>query len=74
MFNGKGFGIIKYELLVFNRWGEMLDKISDLSGGWDGRKFGEGEISQTDVYVWEVRLTDVFNKPHRFIGSVTLLK
>jgi gliding motility-associated-like protein len=42
---------------------------------WDGKVLGgNGEIVQEDVYVWKVRLTDIFDKQHKYIGSVTVVK
>ncbi len=39
----------------------------DLSGG-------SGNAVLEDVYVWKVKLTDVFDKPHSYVGSVTVVK
>jgi gliding motility-associated-like protein len=73
-FYGKGIGIIKYELLIFDRWGNEIFKGDDLNKMWDGRANGGSEIAQQDVYVWKVNLTDVFDKKHNYIGTVTLVK
>jgi len=32
------------------------------------------EVAQQDVYVWKVKLKDVFGKYHKYIGTVTLVK
>jgi gliding motility-associated-like protein len=73
-FYGQGIGIIKYELLIFDRWGNEIFKANDLNEKWDGRANGGSEIAQQDVYVWKVRLTDVFEKKHAYIGTVTIVK
>ena len=39
----------------------------DMSGGSDN-------LVQEDVYVWKVKLTDVFDKVHTYIGRVSVVK
>ncbi|MFL5763373.1 MAG: PKD domain-containing protein [Bacteroidia bacterium] len=73
-FYGQGIGIIKYDLMIFDRWGNLIFEGNDLNKMWDGKANGGDEIAQQDVYVWKVHLTDVFQKKHSYIGTVTLVK
>ena len=84
-FNGKGVGIIKYHLMIFDRWGNFIWETHSLNEDWDGSAntvadadtFGiamNKDISQQDTYVWKVDLTDIFNKTHHYIGIVSLVK
>lgn len=73
-FNGKGENISEYQLMIFNRWGNLLFESSSLSNGWDGRVNNGLEIAQQDVYVYKVVFRDVLNKRHEYIGSVTLVR
>jgi hypothetical protein len=41
---------------------------------WDGKANHGSDQAQQDVYVWKVKLTDVFSKKHNYIGTVTLVK
>ncbi len=68
----KGFGITKYELRVFNRWGEELMMTNDFGHGWDGMY--KGKLSKEDTYIWKINLTNVFGKSHELSGNVTLIK
>ncbi|MFM2206246.1 MAG: hypothetical protein RL213_221 [Bacteroidota bacterium] len=86
-FYGKGIGIKEYEMWIFDRWGLEIFHCEqngsnvpwDYHGQegmssncrWDGRV--EGRPVQQDVYVWKVRLTDVFGVRHDYIGRVTAL-
>jgi gliding motility-associated-like protein len=72
-FFGKGKGIIQYELMIFDRWGNFIFYADDINKGWDGKANGGAAIAQQDTYVWKVNLTDIFNKKHSFIGTVVLL-
>ncbi|HRG00955.1 MAG TPA: PKD domain-containing protein [Bacteroidia bacterium] len=74
IFTGMGVGIEKYEMWVFDRWGEKIFYTDDIHKGWNGKKLGHDNVVQQDVYIWKVKLTDVFNKKHEYIGHVTLLK
>jgi gliding motility-associated-like protein len=74
LFTGAGIGIEKYEMWVFDRWGEKIYYTDDIHKGWDGRRQGKSDVVQQDVYVWKVKLKDVFEKNHEYIGHVTLLK
>jgi len=75
-FNGKGVGIVEYDIWIFDRWGNMIfhtDQI-DPYDAWDGRANYGKEVAQQDVYVWKVKLTDIFGRKHKYIGTVTLVK
>ena len=43
---------------------------------WDGtvQKGKTNEVVKTDVYVWKVQLTDIFDKTHDYIGHVNVIK
>ncbi|HSH66596.1 MAG TPA: PKD domain-containing protein, partial [Bacteroidia bacterium] len=73
-FFGKGVGIVEYHLWIFDRWGNMVFNTRDINTGWDGRANNGVDIAQQDVFVWKVKLKDVFNKWHDYIGTVTLVK
>lgn len=73
-FNGTGVGISVYDLWIYDRWGNMIFHSEDLNHHWDGRVKNGSEIAQQDVYVWKVKLTDVFEKVHDYMGTVTLVK
>lgn len=73
-FFGQGIGIVDYDLFIFDRWGNQIFHGDDLYDMWDGRANGGDDVAQQDVYVWKVKLTDVFGKKHNYIGTVTLVK
>ena len=73
-FFGSGIGIVKYNLSIFDRWGDMVFQGKELNAKWDGKANSGGNTAQSDVYIWKVEITDVFNKKHSYIGTVTLVK
>ncbi len=74
LFSGFGIGIDKYDMWVFDRWGEMIYYTNDIAKGWDGKRIGKSDEVQQDVYTWKVKVRDIFGKNHDYIGHVTLLK
>ena len=42
--------VSKFELMVYNRWGEVVFQTTDPLKGWDGRI--QGSDVQSDVYIW----------------------
>jgi gliding motility-associated-like protein len=65
-------GVTEYNLMIFNRWGELIFQTNDVNVGWDGTF--NGKPCQQDAYVWkaDVKFFDgrVFNKT----GSITLMR
>ncbi|NII29782.1 gliding motility-associated C-terminal domain-containing protein [Pseudoflavitalea sp. X16] len=42
--------VVKYQLLIFNRWGQIIFQSSDWNAGWDGNLAGQPQ--NTGAYVW----------------------
>lgn len=74
-FVGQGIGIAKYEMWIFDRWGNLIFTSTDLTQAWDGTVQGKGgDLCQIDTYVWKVAIVDVFDKKHKFVGHVSLIR
>jgi gliding motility-associated-like protein len=73
-FNGKGIFITEYEMWIFDRWGNLIFYTDDLDKGWDGHARQGKDVAQEDVYVYMVKLKDIFDKEHKYRGHVTLIK
>lgn len=75
VFQPKGYGIDKYQLSVFDRWGEKLFYSEEFELGWKGTYEGRGNtICENGVYTWMIILIDVFGKKHELKGHVNLLR
>jgi gliding motility-associated-like protein len=74
VFKAKGANITEYNLMIFDRWGNLIFESSDLSDGWDGRVNHGLEIAPLGVYVYKVSYRDGANRKREQIGSVTLLQ
>ena len=68
-----GFDPFDYELLIFNRWGEILFESHNAAVGWDGT-YG-GELCQSGTYIWRIEFkTSTTDERKLITGHVNLLK
>lgn len=73
-FSAKGMGIVAFDMLIFNRWGNEVFHTNNMANGWDGTGFDTNAIAQNDVYVYKIVATDAQHVNHQYVGKVTLLK
>lgn len=69
----EGIDIYDFELLIFDRWGEVLWESHDIEVGWDGMYAGKPLPAGT--YSWVVRTKDVLNDAkYTYTGHVNILR
>lgn len=73
-FSGKGIFIKKYELKIFDRWGNMIFFSDDMNKVWDGTANHGSEIAQEDVYIYSFVIEDYKKGKHAYKGIVTLVR
>lgn len=62
-----------YEILIFNRWGELIWESHDINVGWDGTYNGK-RVPQGS-YSWVAKVKSSYNDDKKtFSGSITILK
>lgn len=72
VFLAKGVGVVKFNLNVYNRWGELLFQSNDMAKGWDGSF--RGQECKADVYAWKLKATDAKGRSRDLEGHVTLYR
>lgn len=72
VFYAKISGVTKYELNIFNKWGELLFVSTDVNIGWDG--YYKGELCKQDAYVWKVTAEFADGKTLVQTGDLLLLR
>ncbi len=65
-------GVTEYNLMIFNRWGELIFQSHDILTGWDG--YFNGKLCQQDAYVWKAEVKFFDGRKYNKAGSVTLLR
>jgi gliding motility-associated-like protein len=78
IFQPKGFGVVKYELNIFDRWGEKVFSTTEFEKGWDGTMQSKKDVKygiiEDGTYSWLINATSVFGKSHELKGHVVLMK
>lgn len=72
LFFSLGRDIESVEMMIFNRWGELLFSTQDKHDGWDGTY--KGKLCPLGVYVWKIRYRETSGREGNLIGHVTLLR
>ncbi|MCP9751563.1 gliding motility-associated C-terminal domain-containing protein, partial [Ferruginibacter sp. HRS2-29] len=60
------------EFSIFNQWGEMIFRTSNINGGWDGT--AKGKLQPGTVYIYVLKAVMLDNSIINKKGSVTLLR
>ncbi len=64
--------IEEYELMIFNRWGELIFHTGDITESWDGKV--NGKNVPEGIYVMKVKITDESGTVTRKEGSITVVR
>ncbi len=68
-----GFDPFDYNLLVFNRWGEVIFESNNALIGWDGTH--NGNLVQDGTYVWKIEFKETMSdERHIDVGHVNMLR
>ena len=69
----EGFDVYNYNLLIFNRWGEIIFESNNAKHGWDGT-YG-GQLCPSGTYVWQIRYKENGKDRHQEIrGHFNLMR
>jgi len=71
---GVFFGIRRYKMSIWNRWGERVFDTTDFAEGWNGFKDNGGQICPPGVYAYILEYLDGFDKLIKLKGHVTLIR
>jgi gliding motility-associated-like protein len=63
-----------FQMMVFDRWGNLIWQTNSWGDGWDGKANGGKNIAQEDVYVWKIICLDLEGKRYNLIGHVSLIR
>jgi gliding motility-associated-like protein len=65
--------ISEFELMIFNRWGELIFKTTDKTKGWDGKLKGASLSTGTFVYLLKYK-DNTSGKSESLKGTVVLIR
>jgi gliding motility-associated-like protein len=74
-FKAEGDGFVKFEMMIFDRWGQLIFESNDINKGWNGKAKGGSDIAQIDSYIYVVNVRAINDKhDYTYRGVVTLIK
>jgi len=73
--HGVGLDLNNFELMIYDRWGELIFKSDKLDQEWDGTIKGTENFAPNDVYIWKAFYTPYnYTEPIPLIGHVTVVR
>jgi gliding motility-associated-like protein len=70
-----GFDPFNFQMLIFDRWGELVFESYDAKVGWDGTYGLNGTKAPDGTYTWKISFKSLFNDKRKLVvGHVTLLR
>ena len=69
-FGPKGLFIKNYNMIVYDRWGEIVYQ-TNTSGKWDGRR--NGNVVPEGIYMYVINIESHNNKTLRYTGNVMIM-
>jgi gliding motility-associated-like protein len=64
--------VTKFQMFIFNRWGQLLFESSNPESGWDG--YYKGQLCQQDVYIYKISVEYDDGKEFTRTGDINLLR
>lgn len=74
IFSPVGIFVDKFEMRIYDRWGNLIFYSNDLNKGWDGKVNNRTEISQQEAYVYVIKATDIKKRKHYYRGTITVIR
>jgi gliding motility-associated-like protein len=66
-------GVAEFDMIIFNRWGEILFKSTQAQNGWNG-KDKDGNFHLPGNYLYYINIIDVEGVRYEYSGNVLLLR
>ncbi len=74
VFRPIGIFVGKFEMKIYDRWGNFVFYSDDFNKGWDGTVNNGIGITQQDIYVYVIKATDIKKKKHYYRGTITVVR
>ena len=64
----------RYDLQIYNRWGELVFGTDQVTQGWNGMVDNSGNIAQDGVYTWKMSFKWYDQRTYQLTGHITLVR
>lgn len=72
-FAGEGRNLKEYEMMIFNRWGQMIYRTTDPKRPWDGG-YKSSDTVLVDSYIYQFNVVDMLGAKKTYRGTVTVIR
>jgi gliding motility-associated-like protein len=72
VFRATGPNVKTFDMMLYNRWGELIHHMHSLTDFWDGNYLGVP--CKEGAYIWKVQYTDHLGNKKQLTGHVNLLR
>ncbi len=70
-----GYDPNNFEMLIYDRWGELIFETRNVLKGWDGCYGINGRRAQDGTYIWKITFKNELNdKRQKVVGHVNLIR
>ncbi len=69
-----GEDVTEFQMLIYNRWGQLLYSSYDMENGWDGRTLLKDNVCDGGVYIYKIDATQRSGIKTNYEGTVVLLR
>ncbi len=74
VFGAEGLGIDKFEMKIYDRWGEVIFESHDLNEKWTGNFKGGDHYTQIGVYHYVAKVSGTCTETKEVVGDVLLVR
>jgi gliding motility-associated-like protein len=64
--------VTKFQMMIFNRWGELMFESTNAQVGWDG--YYQGKLCAQDVYIYRITVEYENGRTITRTGDINLLR
>ena len=64
----------RYNLEIYNRWGELIFATDQVTQGWNGMVDNSGNIAQDGIYTWKLSFKWYDQRTYQLTGHITLVR
>ena len=73
-FKAYGIGIVKFKMVIFNRWGEEIFSSVTIEQGWDGTSINDNNLVPLGIYLYFIEVENIYGQDYKYQGQVKLLR
>jgi gliding motility-associated-like protein len=74
VFQVYGMGILEYEIVIFNRWGDVIFRSENLEQAWTGNARNGEHFVPDGIYTYVIKYQGVSKEAAEISGQILLMR